>query len=257
MPGNPEIKLYHLSRSTGEAPIKLFVRLVGEHGERVMVRVGGGWADLGEYLKEYASHHGRRTAADNDRIEIQDLPPRVVSSSSTISSSATIRGNGRDSPNPGPHNVLERSTEQPGSSLKVRKTRKSVGEAESRANDVRSPSTPLPNANRLSYETPPSVAGSEASSTSTGPSFRSSSRLSWTDEDTSLGLAGPKSKKVAISEKDQEWVESMKEKVRQASAEKERRNKEKEIMKESQRKTSFGEMDRIGGTKRLFRKGGV
>ncbi|PMD28664.1 hypothetical protein NA56DRAFT_542048, partial [Hyaloscypha hepaticicola] len=254
-PGNPEIKLYHLSRSTGEAPIKLFVRLVGEHGERVMVRVGGGWADLGEYLKEYASHHGRRTAADNDRIEIQDLPPRVVSSSSTISSSATIRGNGRESPIPGPHSVLERSTERPGSSLKVRKTRKSVGEMESRADDVRSPSTPLPNANRLSYETPPSVAGSEASSTSTGPSFRSSSRLSWTDEDTSLGLAGPKSKKVAISEKDQEWVESMKEKVRQASAEKERRNKEKESMKESQRKTSFGEMDRIGGTKRLFRKG--
>ena len=257
MPGNPEIKLYHLSRSTGEAPIKLFVRLVGEHGERVMVRVGGGWADLGEYLKEYASHHGRRTAADNDRVEIQDLPPRVVSSSSTISSSATIRGNGRDSPVPRPHSVLERPTERPGSSLKVRKTRKSVGETESRANDVRSPSTPLPNANRLSYETPPSVAGSEASSTSTAPSFRSSSRLSWTDEDSSLGLAGPKSKKVAISEKDQEWVESMKEKVRQASAEKERRNKERESMKETQRKTSFGEMDRIGGTKRLFRKGGV
>jgi chemotaxis protein histidine kinase CheA len=257
MPGNPEIKLYHLSRSTGEAPIKLFVRLVGEHGERVMVRVGGGWADLGEYLKEYASHHGRRTAADNDRVEIQDLPPRVVSSSSTISSSATIRGNGRDSPVPRPHSVLEKSVERPGSSLKIRKTRKSVGETESRANDVRSPSTPLPNANRLSYETPPSVAGSEASSTSTAPSFRSSSRLSWTDEDSSLGLAGPKSKKVAISEKDQEWVESMKEKVRKASAEKERRNKERESMKESQRKTSFGEMDRIGGTKRLFRKGGV
>ncbi len=257
MPGNPEIKLYHLSRSTGEAPIKLFVRLVGEHGERVMVRVGGGWADLGEYLKEYASHHGRRTAADNDRIEIQDLPPRVVSSSSTISSSATIRGNGRDSPIFGPHGVLEKSTERPGSSLKVRKTRKSVEETESRANDVRSPSTPLPNYNRLSYETPPSVAGSEASSASTGPSFRSSSRLSWTDEDTSLGLAGPKSKKVAISERDQEWVESMKEKVRQASAEKERKNKERESIKESQRKTSFGEMDRIGGTKRLFRKGGA
>jgi hypothetical protein len=81
--------------------------------------------------------------------------------------------------------------------------------------------------------------------------------LSWTDEDSSLGLAGPKSKKVVISEKDQEWVESMKEKVRLASAEKERRNRERETMKESQRKTSFGEMDKIGGTKRLFRKSGV
>jgi len=69
--------------------------------------------------------------------------------------------------------------------------------------------------------------------------------MSWAEDDSSLGLAGPKSKKVAISEKDQEWVESMKEKVRQASAEKERR----------ERGASFGEMDRIGGTKRLFRKG--
>jgi hypothetical protein len=49
----------------------------------------------------------------------------------------------------------------------------------------------------------------------------------------------------------------MKEKVRQASAEKERRNKERESMKESQRKSSFGEMDKVGGTKRLFRKNGV
>jgi Growth-Arrest-Specific Protein 2 Domain len=253
-PGNPEIKLYHLSRSTGEAPIKLFVRLVGEHGERVMVRVGGGWADLGEYLKEYASHHGRRTAADNDRVEIQDLPPRAVSNSSSI---ATIRGNGRDSPGPRSHSVLERPIDRPGSSLNIRKTRKSVGESEYRANDMRSPSTPLSSTNRYSYETPPSVAGSDASSTSTGLSFRSSSRLSWTDEDSSLGLAGPKSKKVTISEKDQEWVESMKEKVRQASAEKERRNREKESMKESQRKSSFGEMEKVGGTKRLFRKGGV
>jgi Growth-Arrest-Specific Protein 2 Domain len=256
-PGNPEIKLYHLSRSTGEAPIKLFVRLVGEHGERVMVRVGGGWADLGEYLKEYASHHGRRTAADNDRVEIQDLPSRIVSNSSSISSSATVRGNGRDSPVPRPQSVLERPMERPGSSLNIRKTRKSVGESEYRANDIRSPSTPLPSMNRLSYETPPSAAGSEASSTSTGPSFRSSSRLSWTDEDSSLGLAGPKSKKVVISEKDQEWVESMKEKVRQASAEKERRNKDRESLKESQRRTSFGEMEKVGGTKRLFRKSGV
>jgi hypothetical protein len=219
-----------------------------------MVRVGGGWADLGEYLKEYASHHGRRTAADNDRIEIQDLPPRVVSNSSSI---ATIRGNGRDSPVPRPQSVLERPIDRPGSSLNIRKTRKSVGESEYYANGIRSPSTPLPNINRRSYETPPSAAGSEASSTSTGPSFRSSSRLSWTEEDSSLGLAGPKSKKVVISEKDQEWVESMKEKVRQASAEKERRNREKEGMKESHRKSSFGEMDRVGGTKRLFRKTGI
>jgi hypothetical protein len=222
-----------------------------------MVRVGGGWADLGEYLKEYASHHGRRTVADNDRVEIQDLPPRSVSNSSTISSSATLRGTGRDSPVSRPHSVLERPIDRPGSSLNIRKARKSTGESESvsRGNDTRSPSTPLPNINRRSYETPPSAAGSEASSSGTGQSLRSSSRLSWTEEDSSLGLAGPKSKKVVISEKDQEWVESMKEKVRLASAEKERRNREREAS--SQRRTSFGEMEKVGGTKRLFRKSGV
>jgi hypothetical protein len=44
-------------------------------------------------------------------------------------------------------------------------------------------------------------------------------------------------------------VESMKEKVRLASAEKEKKEKERE------RKTSFGEMEKVGGTKRLFRRG--
>ncbi|KAI4134518.1 MAG: hypothetical protein LQ347_001458, partial [Umbilicaria vellea] len=51
LPGDPEIKLYHLHQPGKEAPVKLFVRLVGDARERVMVRVGGGWADLGEYLK--------------------------------------------------------------------------------------------------------------------------------------------------------------------------------------------------------------
>ena len=68
----PEIKLYHLQQTdvaaTGaggkdSTPVKLYVRLVGPEGERVMVRVGGGWADLGEYLKEYALHHGASASA--------------------------------------------------------------------------------------------------------------------------------------------------------------------------------------------------
>ena len=105
--------------------------------------------------------------------------------------------------------------------------------------EMRSPSTPLPSLNRHSLgESPLSEA-----------SARSSSRLSWTEEDSSLGLAGPRAKKKGISERDQEWVESMKEKVRLASAEKEKKEKEWE------RKTSFGEMEKVGGTKRLFRRG--
>ncbi|EKD16345.1 uncharacterized protein L3040_008444 [Drepanopeziza brunnea f. sp. 'multigermtubi'] len=256
---NPEIKLYHLSRSTSEAPIKLFVRLVGEHGERVMVRVGGGWADLGEYLKEYASHHGRRSTVEvSDKVEIQDLPARNVSSSSI----ATIR-NGRASPVPSrPQSVLERERSASASGLRVRKTRRSVGEFSSSSDSVgparisgaRCPSTPIPSTSRAQsqhHDSPPSAA----SSVDTGRS----SRLSWTDEDFSLGLAGPKSKRVVISERDQEWVDSMKEKVKMASAEKEKRERgstTKAGNAKVEGKESFGEMEKIRGTKRLFMKSG-
>ena len=37
-----------------------------------MVRVGGGWADLGEYLRQYAEHHGRRTISEG-KFEILGL----------------------------------------------------------------------------------------------------------------------------------------------------------------------------------------
>ena len=70
---NSETKLYHLHRGEGQTPIKLFVRLVGAGGERVMVRIGGGWADLAEYLKEYALHHGSGRRAVSHTFEVQDL----------------------------------------------------------------------------------------------------------------------------------------------------------------------------------------
>ncbi|KAK4695520.1 hypothetical protein P7C71_g2240, partial [Lecanoromycetidae sp. Uapishka_2] len=93
--GEPEIKLYHLHQPGKEAPIKLFVRLVGEAGERVMVRIGGGWADLGEYLKEYASHHGRRTASDS-RFDIQTLQSSPLSSQVSSSSRPTTPSSSKD-----------------------------------------------------------------------------------------------------------------------------------------------------------------
>ncbi|RDW94255.1 hypothetical protein BP5796_00018 [Coleophoma crateriformis] len=222
--GNPDIKVYHLSRSTGEAPIKLFVRLVGEHGERVMVRVGGGWADLGEYLKEYAAHHGRRPGSGIDldklgKVEIQDLPPRMVSGGSFRS--------GRDSPAPRPATAMDR---RPSSSFSIRRPRKSVGVADemSSISSLRSPSTPLQTTTE-----------------------RSGSRMGWTDDESaSLGLAGPKGKRKDqdLSPENAAWVENMKEKVRQASAEKEKK------AKEAERKEKFGNIDRVGATKRLFPK---
>lgn len=215
--GNQEIKLYHLSRSTGEPPIKLFIRCVGENGERVMVRVGGGWADLGEYLKDYASHHGRRSGAGNEgKVEIRDLPR--VSTGRTGSSPPSRPASAMDSPI---------------TPLNVRKTRKSVGEETAGS---RLPKTPL--ATALFSSDPPS-SGSTRS--------RSSSRLSWTEEDSSLGMAGPKAKNIEMSDESKAWVESVKEKVRIASGERK--------PSETQAEGKFGELGKVGGTKRLFRRG--
>lgn len=61
------IRLYHLLQIGRSAPIKLYVRLVGDEG-RVMVRVGGGWEDLEKYLREYAAHHHRAVVP-----ELQDI----------------------------------------------------------------------------------------------------------------------------------------------------------------------------------------
>jgi hypothetical protein len=234
--GNQEIKVYHLSRSTGEAPIKLFIRLVGENGERVMVRVGGGWADLGEYLKEYATHHGRRSAGgDPGKVEIRDLP-RV----------ATSRTNTGSSPPSRPASALDFAPMTP---LNVRKTRKSFGPV-----DEPSP-TSAPSSSKPPPKTPanPTVGTPQAPDNNTPSSggstrSRSSSRLSWTEEDSSLGLAGPTGKKVEMSEESRAWVESVKEKVRLASG-------ERKVSGTDSIDGRFGEIGKVGGTKRLFRKG--
>ncbi|KAI1005164.1 hypothetical protein K3495_g3059 [Podosphaera aphanis] len=258
---SPEIRVYHLSCSTGEAPIKLFVRLVGENGERVMVRVGGGWADLGEYLKEYASHHGRRV--NTDTIKVQDVPQRAVSGSSTTSGT-TARPNARTKLLQKPQIASEQYRSK--GNLNVRKVRKSFssGSTESLSlksalNTFRSPSTPLPAIKHNSPETPPS--GASSNGTLTSITSGRSSRMSWNEDDFNLGLAGPRGKSNLISDHDQEWVESMKEKVRLASAEKDRRNRERadrgdRSERERSRGYSFGELEKVGGTKRLFRREG-
>ncbi|KAH8587462.1 hypothetical protein B0O99DRAFT_641714 [Bisporella sp. PMI_857] len=236
---HPEIRVYHLSRH-GDAPIKLHIRRVGESGERLMVRTGGGWADLGEYLTAYIHHHGRRIASGQgeDKVEVRNLGAgmgnRTASSSSTnFRASKGSTSNGRESPGPRSNSVL--SMDRPMSSLFVRKTRRSVGETESRTSmvQIRNPSTPVP----ARQETP--EAGDSAK-TASRLGNRSVSRQEWTEEDRGLGLAGPGSKRKDISETEQEWVRSTTEKVKQASAEKEK-GKEKV-------------MEKSGTTRRLFRK---
>ncbi|KAH8887402.1 hypothetical protein GQ53DRAFT_784347 [Thozetella sp. PMI_491] len=210
-----EVKIYHLSRSNGEAPIKLLIRCVGENGERVMVRVGGGWADLGEYLKEYASHHGRRSGGEG-KVEVTGLP-RV-----------SMR-RGSSSPPSRPTSALE----SPVTPLQVRKTRRNTGEDLG----AKLPKTPLTAVANNANETP---------SSGTSTRSRSSSRLSWTEDDSSLGMAGPRAKHIEMSDESKAWVESVKEKVRIASGERK--------PPEQPPGAGFGEIGKVGGTRRLFKK---
>ncbi|KZZ86970.1 Growth-arrest-specific protein 2 domain protein [Ascosphaera apis ARSEF 7405] len=71
------VRLFHLYRGERLAPLKLYVRTIGEKNERVMVRVGGGWADFGEYLREYVAHHGQR--AVSEKWEVQSVPSNTNS----------------------------------------------------------------------------------------------------------------------------------------------------------------------------------
>lgn len=230
--GQQEIKVYHLSRSTGEAPIKLFIRCVGENGERVMVRVGGGWADLSEYLKEYASHHGRRSKGkDNAKIEVSDAPRA---------------GQPRSSPSSRPASAMETSPLTP---LNVRKTRRSGSAMGGERPRTLRPNTPAPPAPQRGMDE--LVPSSEERTTRS----RSSSHLSWKEEDSSfLGLAGPSGKKAELSEENKAWVESVKEKVRLASGERKISNPPPLPPTEDYNRNKFGELGKVGGTKRLFRR---
>lgn len=207
------IRVYHLTRPTGEPPLKLLIRPVGENGERVMVRIGGGWADLGEYLREYAIHHSSRSKGEG-KVDIRDVPGMP----SGLGSSPSSR----------PGSAMG----SPVTPLAVRKTRRSLG-AEGAQRPF--PKTPLSDMKQ----------GSPSSDTSARS--RASSHAEWDEEDSALGLAGPKGKRVDMSDESRKWVESVKEKVRIASGER--------IPPPEQRlDTKFGEIGKVGGTKRLFRK---
>ncbi|KLJ10605.1 hypothetical protein EMPG_14017 [Blastomyces silverae] len=216
------VRLYHLHRPGKAAPLKLFVRSVGEDGERVMVRVGGGWADLGEYLREYAVHHGRRNVSDA-KFEVRGLPNHNTSPNySTQNKHAAVPSTGRSTPVSRPGSAFDI---RPSSSLNVRKARRSMA----------NPSE-LPNLTSANIE----KASEGSSSTGGGPlSFLSSSRrrLSTSSNvsmsvasayggegqqyvSTPLGLAGPnpKSRQVSISPESEAWVEDVVGRARRTSA---------------------------------------
>lgn len=243
--GDSEIKLYHLHQPGKEVPIKLFVRLVGEGGERVMVRIGGGWADLGEYLKEYAIHHGRRSVSDG-RFEIQGIPQ---SSSATPSSSlaglpsSPISSSSRPSSSSGQPNHVSQPSSKP--------KRHSFGSTTPDPNYA--PLTPA-NPPRTFHSFEPATPGSIESSISSSFPRRPSSRLSSNDDDDSpsigLGLAGPRSRRTVVSPTKQAWVDGMIDQARKASAE-----KRKPSFKGTRTASGdFGDLGKVGSTKRVFLK---
>ncbi|OAP56637.1 hypothetical protein AYL99_08749 [Fonsecaea erecta] len=122
---DPDIKLYHLTRSgqgREATPVKLFVRTVGD-GDRVMVRVGGGWADLGEYLREYSLHHGSRATADG-RLEVASFPGNGVRDSVPSANGASASQGRRKSRSPTVAQTTFEST--PSAELVNPKTRSSA-----------------------------------------------------------------------------------------------------------------------------------
>jgi hypothetical protein len=236
--GDNDIKLYHLSQPGKEHPIKLFIRRVGENGERVMVRVGGGWADLGEYLRQYAEHHGRRAVSDG-KFEILGLEVPGTAS-------------------PGrPESALERR-DRAQTASPISTPQKPTGVDFGVLNDNTVPPVPaLP-----SLVTTPGLKG-DVSAPSTG-----SSRKEWTGNE--VGLAGPKAKKLDLSGEKLEWIEGMMKQARTVSSgnvtsvqrpESSHKNDGERVESRSEsrtgaRKSDFGDLGKIGGTKRLFVRGG-
>ena len=182
--GEPDIRLYHLHQAGKTVPIKLFVRLVGEDRERVMVRIGGGWADLGEYLREYATHHGQRSVSDSP-FNIQGLP------SSPVTNQSSPRSRPGSRPASRPVSPTSANKVSPAVFFQRQQTSPAI---------FSTPHTPQ-----------------------SDPSSRTSARVSWTGVDEvspSLGLAGPKTKNVDISPSKQAWVDEMMAQARQSGGEK-------------------------------------
>ncbi|KAJ6122022.1 hypothetical protein N7512_004487 [Penicillium capsulatum] len=216
------VKLYHLHHGGQAAPTKLFVRTVGEDGKRVMVRVGGGWADLGEYLREYVIHHGRRKVSETPRVEVQGLKTRSSPGypspgNTAVAAPSSYVTAGRATPSR-PPSVL---SARPPSSLTVHKKRRG-----SNASDVvasRSVTTGTLN----SFTSPPVAAtGRRRLSVSSGFSVDTHSpahTIGASPHDTGstpLGLAGPKprSRQISMSPEGEAWVEDVLQKTRRTSS---------------------------------------
>jgi hypothetical protein len=261
--GDNDIKLYHLTQPGKEQPLKLSIRRVGKNGERVMVRVGGGWADLGEYLRQYAEHHGRRTAS-NGELELMGLEVKST----------------------------EFSPNRPESVLSIKRDRRfSAGVYGGSPNTTPVKSTGVSVTTDEAPPPQPNFATTPAGSNDTSSPSTGSSRVSWKGNE--VGLAGPTSKKLDLSEQKMEWVEGMMKQARSVSGTLLPQNSNPNIRGDSRtesrgesrsesrtaarkshleprksqldprasqpdlRKPDFGDLGKVGGTKRIFMRGGA
>ncbi|KAF2760511.1 hypothetical protein EJ05DRAFT_509042 [Pseudovirgaria hyperparasitica] len=225
-----DIKLYHLIQPGRDKPIKLFIRRVGDNGERVMVRVGGGWADLGDYLRQYAGHHGHRTVSDG-KFEVLGLNIDPASGTSSVTPQGT------------PTKTTSRSVSPlPGAAAAHNGA--IIAAQTAAANHALTPGSATAHmSSRL-------VSGSHAN---TPDSVRSdTSRGSWRDEGN-VGLAGPAAKKkLDLSEEKLEWIDNMMSQARRISG---GVKDGKDLGRDGKDKEGVQDLGRVGGTRRVFLRG--
>ncbi|KAJ5962741.1 hypothetical protein N7501_007682 [Penicillium viridicatum] len=222
------VKLYHLHHGGQSAPTKLFVRTVGEEGQRVMVRVGGGWADLGEYLREYVIHHGRRKVSETPRVEVQGIKtrasPSYASPGAMLTPATSHIASGRATPSR-PPSVL---SARPPSSLTVHKKRRAstasdvVGTRAVTTGHLSSFTSPPPTVAALPSSTGRRLSVSSSYSVSDAHSPNNNATTSTANEprSTPLGLAGPKprARYESMSPEGEAWVADVLQKTRRSSS---------------------------------------
>ena len=234
-----DVKVYHLSQTGQEKPIKLFVRLVGDHGERIMVRVGGGWADLGAYLRQYAGIHNRRAVSER-KFEVHNAPTLQTSSSAPGSSpslpSTPCSRSKFASELCSPEEICinkrpssSKSNLSHSSGLIGVSTPSTVHVGGKKTSSGKSISTPKCESLAITHPTPSPVFSN----------LKGSLAGTWSGDE--FGLAGRDAKKQQLSDETSRWVENMIGKARNVST-------------NTTGTPEFGDLGNIGKTKRVWLK---
>lgn len=263
------VRVYHLHHRGKTEPTKLFVRTVGEDGERVMVRVGGGWADLGEYLREYVLHHGRQTPSSGNVVEVKGLPATSPSPGSTTSAATAVAR---------PNSPVHESaiSQRPASSLSVRKTRRTskpselpelaIDTVETGPDNLPLPSLPLGRRTSISSINSVSVSSIIGDGSNVYSPHPGSARTPHSySVSTPLGLAGPKprNRHVSMTPESEAWVEDVIGQARRTSSNvkpTQRHNDHRAVDREALNSSrmsirSVGDIASVGRNKRVTLKG--